>query len=375
LLEALSRYPTEHDFTVFVDRPSSDAVSIPDRFEHVIVPVREAPSRAARANGSRRLLDMFAMGRAVARRSVDLMYFPSTYSFFPVWNVAKLVVTIHDTLPLSHPELVFPDRKGQFAWWIKETTAMRLADRIVTVSNASRRDIAAWSGLPERRIHVITEGPDPVFGPRATGHQAERVLGRFGIPPCSRFFLYVGGLSPHKNLLRLVEAFALAAPSDVNLVLVGDFNDVFHTHVPQIRAAISRHALEERVILTGFVRDEDLAHLYTSAYALIVPSLLEGFGLPAVEAMACGTPVVSSRAGSLPEVIGDAGLYFEATDIDSIAGAICTILESPSHRDSLARAALERSALFTWEESARRLMACFDELSSDHGMRATQRSA
>ena len=95
---------------------------------------------------------MIAMGRAVARRGVDLMYFPATYSFFPVWNVGKLVVTMHDTLPLSHPELVFPSRKGQLAWRIKETTAVRLADRIVTVSQASRRDIAAWSGLPEQRI-------------------------------------------------------------------------------------------------------------------------------------------------------------------------------------------------------------------------------
>jgi glycosyltransferase involved in cell wall biosynthesis len=350
-------------------------VSIPDEFERVIVPVREAPSRAARAQGSRRLFDMIAMGLAVARRGVDLMYFPATYSFFPVWNVGKLVVTMHDTLPLSHPELVFPNRKGQLAWRIKETTAVRLADRIVTVSYASRRDIAAWSGLPEGRIHVITEGPDPGFGPRAVGPEARRVLGQFALPLDGRFFLYVGGLSPHKNLLRLVDAFAQAAPLDVKLVLVGDLNDVFHTHVPQIRAAIARHGLEERVILAGFVPDEDLAYLYSCAYALILPSLLEGFGLPAVEAMACGTPVVSSRAGSLPEVVGDAGVYFEATDIASIAGAIRMILDTPSHRNHLARLALERSALFTWEESARRLVACFDELGTGNAKHASTKIA
>jgi glycosyltransferase involved in cell wall biosynthesis len=375
LLGALSQHSTEHEFTVFVDRPSADTVSIPDRFERVIVPVREAPSRAARAQGSRRLLDMIAMGLAVAQRGVDLMYFPATYSFFPVWNVGKLVVTMHDTLPLSHPELVFPSRKGQLAWRIKETTAVRMADRIVTVSHASRRDIAAWSGLPERRIHVITEGPEAGFGPRAIGPEARRVLGQFGIPIDGRFFLYVGGLSPHKNLLRLVDAFAEAAPDDVRLVLVGDVNDVFHTHVPQIRAAITRHGLEERVILAGFVPDEDLVYLYSFAYALILPSLLEGFGLPAVEAMACGTPVVSSRAGSLPEVVGDAGVYFEATDVASIAGAIRTILGAPSHRDALAKLALERSALFTWEESARRLVACFDELGSGNVKHASTKIA
>jgi glycosyltransferase involved in cell wall biosynthesis len=373
LLGALGRHPTEHEFTVFVDRPSADAVSIPDRFERVIVPVREAPSRAARAQGSRRILDMIAMGLAVARRGVDLMYFPATYSFFPVWNVGKLVVTMHDTLPLSHPELVFPSRRGQLAWRIKETTAVRLADRIVTVSHASRRDIAAWSGLPERRIHVITEGPDPVFGPRAKSPETERMLGRFGIPADGRFLLYVGGLSPHKNLLRLVDAFTEAAPSHVRLVLVGDVTDVFHTHVPQIRAAIARHGLEDRVILAGFVPDEDLSYLYSCAYALIVPSLLEGFGLPAIEAMACGTPVVSSRAGSLPEVVGEGGVYFEATDTQSIARAIRMLLDEPLHRDALARLALARSALFTWDESARRLVACFDELSSGDSKRSTAR--
>jgi glycosyltransferase involved in cell wall biosynthesis len=201
------------------------------------------------------------------------------------------------------------------------------------------------------------------------------VLGQFGIAAHGRFFLYVGGLIPHKNLVRLVEAFALAASTDLKLVLVGDFNDVFHTHVPQIRAAIARHAVEERVILAGFVPDEDLAHLYTRAYAVILPSLMEGFGLPAVEAMACGTPLLSSRAGSLPEVIGEAGVYFEATDVSSIAGAIRMILESPTHREALARLALARSAKFTWEESARRLVACFDGVGTDPGRRAPKKSA
>ena len=362
LLAALSEQTTKHQFTVFVDRPSAPEVVIPESCERVSVEVREAPSRAASSQGSRRLSDMLAMGLAVARSRLDLMYFPATYSFFPVWNVGKLVVTMHDTLPLTHPELVFPNRRGRLAWRLKETTAIRLADRIVTVSEASRRDIAAWSGLPDGRIRVITEGPDRIFQPRANDPQAAPALGRFGIPSDGRFLVYVGGLSPHKNLLRLVEAFAQGAPEDAKLVLVGDVHDVFHTHVPEIRAAVAKYSLHDRVILTGFVPDNELVFLYSRAYALILPSLLEGFGLPAVEAMACGTPVVSSQAGSLPEVVGEAGLYFDPTDVGSIAGAIRSLFGSPSHRDALAALALERSTLFTWEESARRLLDCFDEL-------------
>jgi glycosyltransferase involved in cell wall biosynthesis len=376
LLEALSREPAHHRFTVFIDRPSAAEVEIPDPFDRVLVDVREAPSRAASARGRRRFSDMIAMGLAVARSGIDLMYFPATYSFFPVWNVGKLVVTIHDTLPLTHPELVFPTRRGRLAWRLKEAAAARCADRIVTVSEASRRAIAEWSGGPVQKIRVITEGPDPIFRPRALDPQASAVLGRLSVPHDARFLLYVGGLSPHKNLLRLVEAFAQSAPADVWLVLVGDVQDVFHTHVPQIRAAIEKHHLCERVIITGFVPDDDLVFLYNRAYALVFPSLLEGFGLPAVEAMACGTPVLSSRAGSLPEVVGEAGLYFDPTDVGSIALAIGSFLNHPLERDALARLARERSLLFSWDKSARALLDCFEELGHESsGERAIAHTA
>jgi glycosyltransferase involved in cell wall biosynthesis len=364
LLEALARQSTSHRFTVFVDRPSTPAVEIPGGFDRVVVDVSEAPSRAASAQGRRRWRDMLAMGLAVARSGVDVMYFPASYSFFPVWNAGKLVVTMHDTLPLTHPELVFPNRRGQLAWRLKEAAAARWADRIVTVSESSRRAIAAWSGLPPERVHVISEGPDPVFQPRAEDPRAVAVLRRLAVPPDARFLLAVGGLSPHKNLLRLVEAFAHSAPADVNLVLVGDLHDVFHTHVPQIRAAIETHRLQDRVIMTGFVSDDDLVFLYSRAYALVFPSLLEGFGLPAVEAMACGTPVISSNAGSLPEVVGDAGIYFDPTDVGSIAAALGSFLKDPEGRDELARLARARSLLFSWDNSARALLDCFRAL--DH---------
>ncbi|MFI5460199.1 MAG: glycosyltransferase family 4 protein [Isosphaerales bacterium] len=376
LLEAVSQQATRHRFIVFVDRPSAPLVHVPESFDRVVVDVAEAPSRAASAQGRRRWRDMIAMGLAVARSRIDLMYFPATYSFFPVWNVRKLVVTMHDTLPLTHPDLVFPNRRGRLAWRLKETAAGRWADRIVTVSEASRRALAAWSGWPDQKIRVITEGPDPIFRPRADDPQANAVLRRLAVPHDERFLLYVGGLSPHKNLLRLVEAFARIAPAGVKLVLTGDVNDVFHTHVPQIRAAIATHDLCDRVIMTGFVPDDDLVLLYSRAYALVQPSLLEGFGLPAVEAMACGTPVISSRAGSLPEVVGEAGVYFDPTDVGSMAGAIGSFLNDPGLRNRLARLARERSALFTWDASARALLDCFDELEQqDVADRAVPKSA
>ena len=371
LVAALAQQQSAHDFVVFVDRPSSQSVVVPPAFERVVVPVGEAPSKAASAQGRRRWRDMFAMGLAVARSRVDLMYFPATYSFFPVWNVRKLVVTMHDTLPFSHPELVFPSGTGRLAWRLKETAAARWADRIVTVSQASKKALQAWSGWPDHRIRVITEGPDPIFCPRAHDPDASAALGLYGIPPETSFLLYVGGLSPHKNLLRLIDAFARGARQDAFLVLAGDINDVFHTHVPQIRAAIAQHGLHDRVILTGFVPDDDLVYLYTRATALVLPSLMEGFGLPAVEAMACGTPVISSRAGSLPEVVGEAGIYFDPTDVGSMAAAIGSLLNNLEYRDTLARRAVQQAALFTWDASARALLACFDELAPETDRQST----
>jgi glycosyltransferase involved in cell wall biosynthesis len=327
----------------------------------VVVDVGEAPSRAASAAGRRRVRDLLAMGRAVARAKVDLVYFPASYSFFPVWSVKHVVVTMHDTLALAHPELVFPTWQGRVSWAIKEHAAVRWADRIMTVSQAARSDLLAWFRLPEERVRVMTEGPDAAFRPRPSGPESDAALARHGVEPGARYVLYVGGLSPHKNLPRLLEAFARVDLPGVRLVLAGDLGDVFHTHVPELRAAVARLGLGDRVHFPGFVPDDDLVYLYNRAYALAQPSLLEGFGLPPVEAMACGVPVLYSRAGSLPEVVGDAGLDFDPTDVAAMAEALGRLLGDPALRDRLAQLALRRARRFNWEASARALLDCFHE--------------
>jgi glycosyltransferase involved in cell wall biosynthesis len=364
LLESLARQSGTHRLVVVIDRPSEPAVRIPEGCDRIVVKVSEPQSAAASAQGRRRIGDMLAMGRAVAKARLDLMYFPATYTFFPVWNVPRVVVTMHDTLALAHPHLVFPTRRGRLAWLLKEHAAVRMANRIVTVSETSRRDLQAWFRLPANRLRVITEGPDPIFRPEAENPRAEILLRRLAIPLGARYMLYVGGLSPHKNLPRLIEAFARIRDANLLLVVVGDFNDVFHTHVAEIESAIAGTGLKDRVLLPGFVPDSELVYLYSRAYALVQPSLMEGFGLPAVEAMACGTPVISSRAGSLPEVVGDAGLFFDPIDVASMAATISQVLSEPRLRDDLARRALDRAGRFTWNRAARSLMECFRELES-----------
>jgi glycosyltransferase involved in cell wall biosynthesis len=361
LLQALSLHSRGHEIVVVIDHHSEVTVTLPHTVDRIIVDVQEAPAAAASAQGRRRFGDMLAMGRAVARAKLDLMYFPATYTFFPVWNVPRLVVTMHDTLALAHPELVFPTRRGRLAWLLKEHAAAHWADRIVTVSGTSRRDLKAWFHLPDNKLRVISEGPDPIFRPAKCEAETRQVLRKYGVPVEARYLLYVGGLSPHKNIPRLIEALSHASDVQLSVVLVGDMNDVFHTHIPAIRSAIARAGLEHRVILPGFVPDAELVYLYSRAYALVQPSLMEGFGLPAVEAMACGIPIISSRAGSLPEVIGDAGLFFDPTDVASIARAIRTLCDDHERRDLLAATALARSALFSWDRAAQSLIDCFEE--------------
>jgi glycosyltransferase involved in cell wall biosynthesis len=362
LLGALGEIPSEHEFVVFVDQPSAGSVEVPGRFQKVVVAVTEAPSHAASASGRRRLRDMLAMASAVANAQLDLVFFPASYSFFPVWNVKRVVVTMHDTLALEHPQLVFPTWQGRVAWKLKEYAALAQASQIVTVSETARRDLVSWLGLSPDRVRVVSEGPSPVFCPRAPGPESDACLNRYHITPGTRYLLYVGGLSPHKNLPRLIEAFAQAAPADVALLLVGDLGDRFHTHVPVLRAAVERLGLGQRVRFAGFVPDEDLAHLYRRAYALVQPSLMEGFGLPTVEAMACGTPVISSTAGSLPEVVGEAGVFFTPTNVAQMAQALRTVLADGALRGRLAGLALERAKRYSWSASARAALACFEEL-------------
>lgn len=364
LLAAIGRMESRHELTVYVDRPSLDdpMLDLPARLRVVPVEVGEAPSRAASASGRRSLRDLLAMSRAVARDRPDVIFFPASYSFFPVWNVRRVVVTIFDALPLEHPELVFPNRRGRLFWRLKERAAVASADRILTTSEASRRDLMRWYRLKPDRVGLIGAAADPVFRPTVAGPESDSAMRRHGLDPGDRYLIYVGGLSPHKNLPRLVEAFAQGAPSGDRLVMVGDFGDVFHTHLPEIRAAIERAGIGPRVVMPGFVPDEDLVHLYGRAVALVQPSLMEGFGLPPVEAMACGTPVISSTAGSLPEVVGEAGRYFDPRHVDGMAGAISAVMRDPVERGRLARLAALRATRFTWDGAARQWL---DELTRE----------
>jgi glycosyltransferase involved in cell wall biosynthesis len=203
---------------------------------------------------------------------------------------------------------------------------------------------------------VIPCAASSLFQPVTDRTPIASILSKYAIDGRQPYFLYVGGLSPHKNLLRLIDAFAMLSERNAQLVLVGDLGDVFRTHVPELRARVKDRRLDGKVVFTGYVPDEDLVWLYNGALALVQPSLIEGFGLPPVEAMACGTPVIASTAGSLPEVVGDAGIAFEPTDVDALAEAMQRLIADYALRAEFACRATERAQSFRWSHAARQVL-------------------
>lgn len=361
--------PNAPEILVLVDEPSAARVRVPEPLRPHVVPLREAPAAAARSDGRRALGDILGMARAAARLRPDVLLFPASYTYVPAWNARKVVVAVHDTLPLDYPEWVFPTRRGYWFYAAKEKLAVAASDRLITVSRASKRDLLRKHRLDPHRVSVVPEGADATFRPDPPGDLA-KILDRFALPmPADnpRYLLYVGGLSPHKNLPRAIRAFARAAADrpDLRFVLVGDHADVFHTHLPELRAAARDAGVADRVHFPGFVPDPELAALYSRALALVQPSLLEGFGLPPVEALACGTPVLAANAGSLPEVLGDAGHYFDPADERDIARALRQALpelENPERRADLRARALDRAARYTLEATADALAEALEPL-------------
>jgi glycosyltransferase involved in cell wall biosynthesis len=290
------------------------------------------------------------------REKVDLFHAP--HYVLPPLVPCKSVVTIHDCIHLRFPQYL-PNRLGyvyaRSSLWI----ATHRSSRILTVSETSKRDILRYFRVPESKIDVIHNAIDERLGTPPTGEEMNQVRERYQLN--DPFVLYAGNIKPHKNLERLIEAFNTlrrGGLEHVKLLIIGDEISKYAT----LRRAVHRHKLHKHVRFFGFVSDKTLASLYRLASVFVFPSLYEGFGLPPLEAMAAGTPVITSNVSSLPEVVGDAAILIDPYEPDEIAAAMRRVLTEPELREELRARGLARVQQFSWERSVRRVREIYGEV-------------
>lgn len=305
------------DETIVALVPDEARALVPPGIETVAV---DAPHYSLR--------ELFVVGRAAERAGADLIHAP--HYVVPSTSL-PVVTTIHDLIHLHQPQ------RNPVAPIYARTMlrrAVRKSVRVLTVSDSVAREIATELNCPADRIIVTPNGIDARFRTGETSGTRD-------------YFLYVGNDKVHKNVATLVEALALvreARPS-LRLVLVG--------------ARFERYASAPGVEVAGFVSDGELPPLYRGAIALVMPSREEGFGLPAAEAMACGTPVVTSRASALVELTGDAGLHADASSARALAEAMLRIVREPELRDAMTKRGVARAAELTWRRCAERTLAAY----------------
>lgn len=352
----------QHEFVLVVDHHTARESRFPERATIEVVRTKTQQTQAASADGSRGLRDLWRMGWTASRLPVDVFIFPNRYTFYPLFSRVKTVITFHDATSERHPQLIFPSFKSRLFWRIKTWLALRQADRLVTVSEDARRQIADVFGLAESEITVISEGADPVFRPHNGEADLTELRARYALPAEPPLILYVGGISPHKNLDGLLRAMA-QVEGPWHLALVGEYEkDSFFNCHQELMELAAELGLTRRVTFAGFVPDEDLVELYNGATLLVLPSMSEGFGLPVIEAMACGLPVAASDRNSIPEVLGSAGLLFDPLSPEQMAQAIGRLLTDGALRAELRQKGLDRAKQFSWKTAAHKMMAILDEV-------------
>ncbi len=289
--------------------------------------------------------------------SASVLHFP--YYVRPVAIAAHTVTTLHDAIPLAHPSLL-PNRRARLMVRVLHWLAVRRSQCVITLSRCAAEELTRYFPALIDKVTVICGAPDPIFAPR-DAHTVQVVLQRRGLPDA--FALYLASNKPHKNLVRLVDAWRMVVDSLGEaraplLVIAGHVDPRY----PQAQQRAQALDLERSVRFLGPVSDEEAAALYSVCRVFVFPSLHEGFGLTPLEAMACGAPVVCSRASALPEVVGDAALLFDPLDANDIAAACLRALTDDALRAEMRARSLRQAARFRWEDAARQTLEVYREI-------------
>jgi glycosyltransferase involved in cell wall biosynthesis len=361
LVAALAARDQGFRYTLLCDQTPTSAV--PRGVDVVIAAAQKGMSAASSGTEARGGADMLTMSRAAAALKADLFFFPASYSFYPILSRVPKLVCIHDTIPERFPDLIFPTKRNFRLWQAKTWLAKRQARRILTVSEASAADISAMLGIPRAKIDVTTEGAEAVFRPIADSAKLQAARARHGIAGDDRVLTYIGGFNRHKNVASLIAAMPaiLDAVPGARLVIIGRTTGArFWDNIEELQDSARQNArTSDRISFAGELEDAEMATLLNLSDALVLPSLWEGFGLPALEAMSCGTPVLASDRGSLPEVVGDGGLYFDPLDRAALSAQAIRLLSDGAVNSALRQKARARAATFGWDRAAELTEASF----------------
>jgi glycosyltransferase involved in cell wall biosynthesis len=296
---------------------------------------------------------------------IDLVHFPYFEPFFlelPLYKKFKTVVTVHDLTPIVFPENFPSGIKGKIKWKMQRF-ALKRASAVITDSESSKKDIKKYAGVRENKIHVIYLAAGEDFKRlRTEDVRLKEMRKKFGLP--EKFVLYVGDVTWNKNLPRLIDTI-----KEVNLplVMVGkslvsedyDKSSPWNADLNRVNELTKG---DSNIMKLGFVSGEELVQLYNLATVFAMPSLYEGFGLPILEAMACGCPVVTSKEGSLPEVAGDAAFYVDAYDMNNIAEGIEKVFKDEKLRKELSEKGLENVKRFSWKKTAEETIEAYKQV-------------
>jgi glycosyltransferase involved in cell wall biosynthesis len=294
---------------------------------------------------------------ALARRlGADVAHVP--YWGGPLRCACPVVVTIHDLIPL-----LLPDYRGN--WRVQTymrlvSTSARRAECVLTDSESSRRDILQYLRIREEKVRVVYLAADEVYCPQPP-EDVEALRRRLNLPP--RYVLYFGGFDVRKNLRAVVQAFARAAGvlPDVSLVIAGRLPERDTPFAPDPRRLAEEAGIAGRTVFADWVDEADKPTLYSGAEAVLFPSRYEGFGLPPLEAMACGTPVIASNAASLPEIVGDGGMLYDPDDADGMGEGLAALLAKPAMRAALAEKSLAQARKFSWKRAAEETLQAYND--------------